>query len=127
MATKVLIVDDNVYLNHLLQIMLADEGYEVDAARYAGEGYSAFLRKRPDVILTDIHMPGGTGLEMMKKIRRPGQAVRLIGVGVSGLGPPIRQLGLWDAGPEKSRKLQEAIDELREKYGDQVIHHGESS
>ncbi len=78
MATKVLIVDDNVYLNHLLQIMLADEGYEVDAARYAGEGYSAFLRKRPDVILTDIHMPGGTGLEMMKKIRRHDPEVRAI-------------------------------------------------
>ena len=78
MTAKVLIVDDNVYLNHLLQGMLADEGYEVDAARYAGEGYSAYLRKRPDVILTDIHMPGGSGLEMMKQIRRHDPEVRAI-------------------------------------------------
>ncbi|MBI3737932.1 MAG: DNA polymerase IV [Chloroflexi bacterium] len=68
-----------------------------------------------------------TALNLMKAVRRSGQAVRLIGVGVSGLGPPIRQLGLWDAGSEKSRRLQEAVDELREKYGDKVIHHGESS
>jgi CheY-like chemotaxis protein len=39
--------------------MLGEEGYEVDIARYAQEGYSAYLRNRPDVILTDIHMPGG--------------------------------------------------------------------
>jgi DNA polymerase-4 len=68
----------------------------------------------------------GAALKLLKAVRRPGQAVRLIGVGVSGLGPPVRQLGLWDAGSEKARKLQEAVDELREKYGDKVIHQGES-
>ena len=66
-----------------------------------------------------------TALELLKSVRRPNQAVRLIGVGVSGLGPPVRQLGLWDAHYEKSNKLQEAIDELREKFGDQVIQRGD--
>jgi endonuclease III len=61
----------------------------------------------------------------LKAVRKPNQAVRLIGVGVSGLGAPIRQLGLWDAGSEKSRKLQEAVDALQEKYGKDVIHKGE--
>jgi len=78
MTAKVLIVDDNVYLNHLLQGMLADEGYEVDTARYGREGYSAYLRKRPDVILTDIHMPGVSGLEMIKRIRSHDPEVRAI-------------------------------------------------
>ncbi len=66
-------------------------------------------------------------LELMKNVRRNHQAVRLIGVAASGLGPPIRQLGLWDVGTEKSRRLQEAVDGLREKYGDQVIGHGNSA
>jgi len=64
-------------------------------------------------------------LDLMKSVRKPNQAVRLIGVGVSGLGQPIRQLGLWDMDHEKSSKLQEAIDELREKYGNEVIHRGD--
>ncbi len=63
-------------------------------------------------------------LGLLNTVRRPGQAVRLIGVGVSGLTLPIRQLALWDTGSEKSRRLQEAIDELRDKYGDKVIHKG---
>jgi len=64
-------------------------------------------------------------LELMNTVRKSNQAVRLIGVGVSGLGPPIRQLGLWDVDNEKSRKLQDALDMLKEKYGRDVIHKGD--
>ena len=60
-------------------------------------------------------------LDLLKTVRKPNQAVRLIGVGVSGLGAPIRQLGLWDVDNEKSRKLQEAVDTLQEKFGKDVI------
>ena len=66
-------------------------------------------------------------LELLRSVRKPNQAVRLIGVGVSGLGQPIRQLGLWDMDNEKSQKLQEAVDELREKYGKNIIQHGDTS
>ena len=63
-------------------------------------------------------------IKLMKAVRKPNQAVRLIGVGVSGIGAPVRQLSLWDAGSEKSRKLQEVVDQLQEKYGREVIHKG---
>jgi hypothetical protein len=46
--------------------------------------------------------------------------VRLIGVGVSGLGAPLRQMELWGAQSEKSRKLQDTLDMLHEKFGDEV-------
>ena len=65
-----------------------------------------------------------TATALLKSVRRSGQAVRLIGVGVSHLSPPIRQLSLWDDGGEKSRKLQEAVDALQEKYGSKVIQKG---
>jgi len=66
-----------------------------------------------------------TAVSLMKTVRKQNQPVRLIGVGVSGIGEPIRQLSLWDAGSEKSRKLQEVMDALQEKYGKDVIHKGE--
>jgi len=66
-----------------------------------------------------------TVVSLMKAVRKPNQPVRLIGVGVSGIGEPIRQLSLWGAGNEKSRKLQEVMDVLQEKYGKDVIHKGE--
>jgi DNA polymerase-4 len=64
-------------------------------------------------------------IKLMKAIRKPNQPVRLIGVGVSGIGSPIRQLSLWDVGSEKSRKLEEVMDALQEKYGKNIIHKGE--
>lgn len=63
-------------------------------------------------------------LGLLRKIRKSGQTVRLIGVGVSGLGEPIRQLELWEDGSQKELKLQEALDELKEKYGDKAIKRG---
>ena len=66
-------------------------------------------------------------LELMKSVRKPNQSVRLIGVGVTGLGEPIRQLGLWDMDSEKSRKVQEVLDTLQEKYGKDVIKRGNVS
>jgi DNA polymerase-4 len=52
------------------------------------------------------------------------ETIRLIGVGVSGLSP--HQLSLWEIASEKQRmerelKLKIALNELRERYGDQII------
>ena len=80
-------------------------------------------------------------LDLLRSVRKPNQAVRLIGVGVTGLGQPIRQLGLWDTGErsearrratvkmnaEKERKLQQLLEELQEKYGKGVIKRGNVS
>ena len=63
-------------------------------------------------------------LDLMGKVRPKGKPVRLIGVGVSGLGAPLRQLGLWDTGSEKSRRLQEALDTVRARFGDKAIQRG---
>ncbi len=60
-------------------------------------------------------------LTLLKKVRRSGQPVRLIGVGVSGLGPPVRQLSLWEEDAEKSKRLQVALELLRQKFGEKVI------
>jgi DNA polymerase-4 len=65
-----------------------------------------------------------TALGLLRKIRKSGQAVRLIGVGVSGLGEPMRQLELWEFSSDKERKLQEVVDELKEKYGEDAIKRG---
>ncbi len=63
-------------------------------------------------------------LDLMAKVRPKGKAVRLIGVGVSGLGVPLRQLELWGANAKKRRKLQDTLDALREKFGEGSIQRG---
>jgi DNA polymerase-4 len=63
-------------------------------------------------------------LAQLAKVRATGKAVRLIGVGVSGLGEPLRQLLLWEDGSEKARKLEATLDALQERFGDKVIQRG---
>lgn len=65
-----------------------------------------------------------TALSLFKNVWQKGQPVRLIGVGVSGLGPPLRQLSFWDNAGEKNRRLQEAVDTVRERFGKEAIQRG---
>lgn len=58
---------------------------------------------------------------LWKSIWTDGQPVRLIGVGGSDLVETAHQMSLWDTPNEKERKLLEALDELREKYGRQTV------
>lgn len=66
-----------------------------------------------------------TALTLLKRARKSNQPVRLIGVGVSQLGPPVRQMDLWGhKDDEKSRKLRAVLDQLQEKYGEQMVKKG---
>lgn len=57
------------------------------------------------------------------KTWHPGRAVRLLGVGAGGLRPPVRQLTLWEVREEKDRRLQQTLDDLRERFGYQSVRH----
>lgn len=61
-------------------------------------------------------------LGLFMKEWKPGKPVRLLGVGVGKLGNPARQIGLWDASGSKEIRLQQAIDELRDRYGWDSLH-----
>jgi DNA polymerase-4 len=52
------------------------------------------------------------------------QPVRLIGVGVSGLENPPRQIGLWDQDWQKDEKLQQVISDLQSRFGKMAISRG---
>jgi DNA polymerase-4 len=65
-----------------------------------------------------------TALALFHKTWEPGKPVRLLGVGVTGLREPVRQLSLWDATTEKDRQLQTAIDQLRQRFGKQIVSRG---
>ncbi len=74
MMRRILIVDDNaslaITLAITLQMVLQDDGFEVVTANNGNDGYSAYLQANPDLVITDMHMPGKSGPELMKNIRQ---------------------------------------------------------
>jgi len=65
-----------------------------------------------------------TAMQLFEDAWSVGKPVRLLGMGVSNLEQQPRQLGLWDADVSKERHLQEAITELQQRFGDEVIGRG---
>ena len=67
-------------------------------------------------------------LELFYKHWKPGRKVRLLGVGVSELGPPSRQLSLWDwdsAEHAKKERLHDALKEIEHKFGERAVQHAD--
>jgi signal transduction histidine kinase len=69
MEKRVLLVDDEPGILRVLGISLADRGYRVMTAESGEEALRVFYEARPEVILTDIKMPGMDGIELLKRIK----------------------------------------------------------
>ncbi len=67
---KVLVVDDEPAIRRLLRTSLSAEGYEVVDAATGEEGWTAFGRAKPDVVLLDLGLPDIDGREVIKRIRQ---------------------------------------------------------
>jgi DNA polymerase-4 len=65
-----------------------------------------------------------SAVQLFQQVWTPGRPVRLLGVGVSGLDSPPRQIGLWDVDWESERKIQDLLAEIQEKYGEDALSRG---
>ena len=79
-ALRVLIVDDERDLVLTLMALLRDEGYETKGVYSGKDALAAIADFDPDAVLVDIAMPGMTGWDVARQIRRfhPGDRPRLI-------------------------------------------------
>jgi DNA-binding NtrC family response regulator len=77
---KILIVDDEEGIVESLAILFRGEGYEVARALGGKEGLAALERERPDVVVSDIRMPGATGMDVLARAKEvdPEMAVILM-------------------------------------------------
>lgn len=76
---RVLIVDDHAGFRSLARALLEMDGFEVvgEAADAAGT-LPAVAQSRPDIVLLDVQLPDGSGLDLAAEIARDGAAVVLV-------------------------------------------------
>ena len=69
LGKKVLVVDDEIHIVHVVAIKLRNNGYEVLSAGNGAEAFELACEEKPDIIVTDYQMPVMSGLEFVEKLR----------------------------------------------------------
>ena len=142
MTPRVLVVDDEEPARYGITRALATQGYALEQAADGGEAIERIARFRPDVIVSDINMPGMDGLTLLRKVNaapEPPLVVLLTAYGSEAVAMEALRAGAYDYLPkpfeveelraivrnavERQQLLQEnrRIDaELRRSYADLV-------
>ncbi len=96
---KILVVDDDLMSQHLMQVLLTREGYQVDVASNGSEAVDAIKYQEFDIVFMDLQMPGMDGMEASRRIReweKGGQHTFIVALTASYL--PDQGQELFEAG-----------------------------
>ncbi len=97
---RILVVDDEEPIRKGLARVIAGLGHEVEVAESAEEALERAMSFTPDLVITDLHLPGRSGLELVADLQRPRHRVdagRADGPRLDrqrGRGDPSRRLRL---------------------------------
>jgi two-component system response regulator AtoC len=95
---RILAVDDEPNMRRLLEISLRQAGYQAISAGNGKEALEAVKREQVDLVVSDLHMPGMNGLELLKRIRADGELMPFIMVTAQGeIGTAIEAMKLGAA------------------------------
>lgn len=78
MKEKILIIDDEEDVRAVLAEILAEEGYRVKEGHDGEEGIALFHAWQPDLVITDVKMPGMNGLDVLKAVTGSSTGVDVI-------------------------------------------------
>ena len=116
---RILVVDDEIYIVHILEFTLTMEGYEVVTAADGEEALQKVQQERPDLIVLDIMMPKMDGYEVCRRLRQDEDLRGLPVILLSAKGRPVdRETGLevgaddYIVKPFSPRRLLEKIKDL---------------
>ncbi len=125
---RILVVDDEVYIVHILEFTLTMEGYDVVTAADGDEALRKVEEDRPDLVVLDIMMPRMDGYEVCRRLREEEETRDLPVILLSAKGRPIdRETGMevgandYIVKPFSPRRLLEKIRDLLDRqHLDQV-------
>lgn len=121
-GVRVLVVDDDADARELMDVLLTGCGATVEVTRGAREGFDAFLRELPSLVVSDIAMPGEDGRWLMRQIRAlpsaAGGDTPIVAVTASGTEPAdARDFQAWLPKPHEPPEICRRVCELTDRDG----------
>ena len=117
---KILLIDDEADILRVLSMTLKADGYQVVTAENGEDGLALFNRESPDIVLTDIKMPGMDGIEVLKQIKAisdEAEVIMVTGHGDIDLAIEAMQFGASDFinKPIREKALAVSLKRAHEK------------
>ncbi|MFC1669493.1 response regulator [Spirochaetota bacterium] len=117
---KILLIDDEESIVNVLSLSLRSDGYDVVTAYNGEESLGVFEKESPDIVITDLKMPGMNGFEVLKKMKELNQQVEVIvitGHGDMDSAIEALQIGASDFinKPVRGDALTIALDRAKDK------------
>lgn len=95
MSRKILIVDDEVYILHILDFSLGAEGYEVITAADGEEALEKARTEKPDLVVLDVMMPKVDGFEACRRLKNDPETRELPVILLTAKGREVdRKMGI---------------------------------
>ncbi len=117
---RILIIDDERPTLEMLALFLGAYGYDVLSAENGAQGVELFKAHRPEIVMTDIKMPGLDGIEVLKRIKAVDSATEVIVVtGHGDMDLAVKALNLnatdFINKPIQKDALEAALKRARER------------
>jgi two-component system KDP operon response regulator KdpE len=121
MTLRLLVVEDDREIRAMMQSSLAVEGFEVQTAVSLSEARALLAHRVPDVVVLDLGLPDGDGLELVQHIRKQHTLPILI---VSARHQEAQKIRLLDAGADDYLTKPFAVGELLARIRVALRHRG---
>lgn len=107
--SRILVVDDETQISRVLKTSLQSQGYEVKTEADGESGFNAAMNWLPDLIVTDLSMPGMSGIELCRAVReRSGVPIIVLSV----RGEEKSKIEALDAGADDYVTKPFSVNEL---------------
>jgi two-component system, OmpR family, KDP operon response regulator KdpE len=107
--SRILVIDDETQITRVLKTTLSSQGYEVKTAADGEGGFQAAQDWLPDLIITDLAMPGMTGVELCRAVRQRSQTPIIV---LSVRGEEKTKVEALDAGADDYVTKPFSVNEL---------------
>ena len=115
----ILVADDESHILSVVSLKLRNAGFNVICAHDGQEAYEMAISEKPDLLITDYHMPGLNGLEVCQKLREDPTFKTLPAIMLSARGYHLTESELQQSGisqmiskPFSPRQLLSTVNEV---------------
>lgn len=112
-SKHILVVEDDIDVVEVVRLVLGTKGYQITSAGNGDEGLEALQTFRPDLIITDLRMPGMSGMEFIKHVRANPDWADIAILVISSLGAQVdKPDAYWSVGLGSDDFLSKPFDPL---------------